>query len=96
MEDEEYKHARERAQSLRGFYTNLISFAVVNLILFAINAITSPGNWWFYWVTIFWGIGLIFHALNVFSMSGDAGREWEDRKTREIMDKDQERKKKAS
>jgi hypothetical protein len=49
--------------------------------------------WWFYWALIGWGIGLGVHALAVFGFSGGGpwGREWEERKMREMMDKEQGR-----
>ena len=93
MADEQYEQAHERVQSLKGFYTNLITYVVINSFLALINAITTPGNWWFYWVSIFWGIGLLFHALDVFAFRGRyLGKEWEERKTRELMDEDRKRK----
>ena len=93
MANEEYKRAQEQVQSLKGFYANLISYAAVNFVLIVVNAITTPGEWWFYWVTIFWGIGLIFHALDVFTLRGKyLSKEWEERKIQEVMDKDRKRK----
>jgi hypothetical protein len=38
------------------------TFAIVNLFLFAINFLTSPGQWWFVFPLLGWGLGLIFHA----------------------------------
>lgn len=44
-------------------------FAVVNVILIALNLLTSPGELWFYWVTVFWGIGLLGHFIKAFVLS---------------------------
>ncbi|WP_394354489.1 2TM domain-containing protein [Methanothermobacter thermautotrophicus] len=30
------------------------------------NLLSTPGTWWFYWITVFWGIGIIWHAFGVF------------------------------
>ncbi len=93
MADAEYAQATRRAKSLRNFYTNVITFAAVNIGLFVINIVTSPGSLWFYWVTIFWGIGLLFHALDVFTFRGRyLGKEWEKNKAKEIIEKDKQRK----
>jgi hypothetical protein len=45
------------------------------------------GAWWFYWPLVGWGIGLGLHAFGVFGFGGGGpwGREWEERKTQEIM-----------
>ena len=90
QEQQRYERARARVQAIKGFYTHATAFVVVNLGLFLINLFT-PGPWWFFWPLIGWGIGLGVHALNVFGLGGRLGQDWEERKTRELMDKDQER-----
>jgi hypothetical protein len=90
QEQQRYQRARERVQALKGFYTHATAFILVNIGLVVINLLTG-GGWWFYWPLIFWGIGLGIHALNVFGLSGRFGQDWEERKTRELMGKDQER-----
>ena len=69
-------------------YTHAMVYVFVNIMLFVINFLT-PGPWWFYWPLIFWGIGLGAHALNVFGFGGRLGQDWEERKTRELMDKEE-------
>ena len=97
MEDQEqqrYQRAHARVQALKGFYTHAFAFVVVNIGLFIINLLTVSsgyGPWWFYWPLIGWGIGLGVHALNVFGLGGRLGQDWEERKTRELMEKDQGR-----
>jgi len=40
-------------------------------------------------VTIFWGIGVLIHASKVFVLKGKfLGEEWEEKKIREIMEKE--------
>ncbi len=94
MEDQQqrYERARARVQAIKGFYIHASVFVVVNVALFAINAGVG-GGWWFYWPLIGWGIGLGLHALGVFGFGGGGpwGREWEERKTREMMDKERGR-----
>ncbi len=94
MEDQQqrYERARARVQAIKGFYIHATIFAFVNIGLFVINALTSGlagGVWWFYWPLIGWGLGLGAHALGVFGFGGGGpwGRDWEERKTREMMDK---------
>lgn len=71
-DDELYRRAERRADEKIGFYKHLYSFIGVNILLFVINAVTNflnPGNeggWWFFWITIFWGIGLVVHFLKIF------------------------------
>jgi hypothetical protein len=48
---------------------------------------TSPGNWWFYWVLLGWGIGLFFHAMGVFVFNKFPGKKWEERKIKEELER---------
>jgi hypothetical protein len=90
-EQQRYDRARARAKELRDFYAHATVYVLVNLGLFAINVLTG-GGWWFYWPLLGWGIGLGIHALSVFAFGGGPfGREWEERKTRELMDRDRDR-----
>ena len=84
-----YDRARARVQAVKGFYLHGVAFVVVNIALFALNALLGEG-WWFYWPLIGWGIGLGLHGFSVFGFGGGGpwGREWEERKTQEIMDKE--------
>ncbi len=92
MEDEKrqsYERARARVQALKGFYIHTSAFAVVNIALLVINVLVG-GGWWFYWPLVGWGIGLVVHALAVFGFGGGGpwGRDWEERKMREMMDRE--------
>lgn len=85
--ENEYERARKRVKDLKDFYIHLFVFALVNLTLFIINFVSSPGVWWFYWVTVFWGIGLIWHAFGVFIVDRLFGKDWEEKKVKEYMEK---------
>lgn len=86
MEDERYAKARSRVRRMRAFYTSLGTFVIVNITLFLINLVTH-GDWWFYWVTIFWGIGLLWQAWGVFGPAARFGDDWEERKIQEDLRK---------
>jgi uncharacterized protein YhhL (DUF1145 family) len=89
MNDEKYEKAKKRVEELKKFYSNLTTYVVINVILIIINLVTSPGNLWFYWVTIFWGIAILLHASRVFVLKGKVfGEEWEQKKIKEIMEKE--------
>ncbi|NYT16831.1 MAG: 2TM domain-containing protein [Methanomicrobiales archaeon] len=88
MEDEAYQRAKSQVEALKGFYSHLGVFIAVNALLFVINYLTSPGFWWFYWVTIFWGFGLLMHGLGVFSHGKIFTKAWEEKKIQEYMGKE--------
>jgi hypothetical protein len=90
MDDLKYKRAKERVEELKGFYGHLIAFIIVNAFFAIVNFLTTPGLWWFLFITFFWGIGLTIHGLSVFMKRGIFSKEWEDRKIKEYMEKEKE------
>ena len=92
MEDnneKKYEMAQQRVGEIKKFYSDLIGYVVVNVILFVIDFLTSPGDWWFYWVTLIWGALIIGHAVKVFAFgSGLGSKKWEEDKIKEIMNKE--------
>ena len=83
-----YERARKRVEDIKGFYTHLTVYVLVNLGLLTLNLLTSPNELWFYWPLLGWGIGVAAHAVSVFGPGLMWGPEWEERKIRELMDKD--------
>jgi len=74
MEDQEaYERAKKRAEAKIGFYLHLTIYVVVNIVLVIVNLRTSPEYLWFIWPLLGWGIGVFFHALEVFVLSGKRG-----------------------
>ncbi|WP_332448591.1 2TM domain-containing protein [Methanoculleus sp.] len=51
----------------------------------------SPNSLWFYWVTFFWGIAVVLHGISVYVEGRIFGRAWEERKIREIMEREERR-----
>lgn len=86
-QDPAYQRAVARAGALRAFYSSLAAFVVINIALFLLNLVTG-GGWWFYWVTIFWGIGMLFWAFSLFVQKGRFGDTWEQRKADEIYEQE--------
>jgi len=83
-ESNKYIRAKQRVDELKGFYGNLISYCVVIPFLAFINYKTYWGFQWFWFPLAGWGIGLLIHAFSIFGY----GSSWEERKIRELMDKD--------
>ncbi|MDD5689640.1 MAG: 2TM domain-containing protein [Caldisericia bacterium] len=88
MEEEKYQEVKKRVEEIRGFYSHLLAYVLVNILLFIINLLTSPGVFWFYWPLLGWGIGVLVHAIGVFGLFGFLGKEWEERKIKELMEKE--------
>ena len=58
-----------------GLYIHATVYAAVNVLLITINLSTAPGQFWFQWPLLGWGIGLLAHAAAAFSLAGRR-REW--------------------
>ncbi len=84
--DERYRLAKRRVRVLKGFYIHLATYIAVMALLLLIDFLTG-GGWWFYWPLLGWGIGIIAHAFTVFGIGGFLGSDWEEKKTRDLMNK---------
>ena len=93
-EEDKYLMAKKKVENIKGFYGNLIVFIAVNIVLVIINLSTSPNHLWFYWPLMWWGLGVVFHGLKVFEIFPGLGKEWEEKKIKELMEKEKENKNK--
>ena len=87
-EQQAYLRAIERAKELKKFYAHLGTYIVMSLFFFILNLVTSNGHWWFYWPMLGWGLAIALRAIKVFGF----GSEWEERKAKEIYEKEQNKK----
>lgn len=92
-QDLEYEIAAKRVKRLKGFYTHLLVYILVNIFIIVVNfREMKPGeNYWRdenFMTAFFWGIGLVAHAFSVFVPNFMFGNKWEDRKIKELMEKD--------
>lgn len=87
--ESKYIRAKERVDELRKFYGNLTSYVLVIAGLAAVNYWSNGFSYmWFLWAAFGWGIGLFFHAINTFRINPFFGKGWEERKIKELMDKE--------
>ena len=96
-EQERYDRAKKRVKKITGFYSHALVYMVINLIVVVINIQQlDAGESYFHWknfVTLFfWGIGLFAHGLSVFLPYAILGKDWEERKIKEFMEKERQSK----
>ena len=84
-DEERLARARRRVAALKSFYIHLFLFALVMVLLTAVNAAVG-GPWWVLWVLLGWGIGVVAHGLTVYGQTSRAIAAWEERKLREFID----------
>ena len=87
MTDPRVEQARKRVRDLRGFYVHVAIYVVVIGGIALINWVTNPSYWWVVWPMIGWGIGLGAHAVSVLFEGSFLGPEWEERKTRALLER---------
>ncbi len=88
IENSKYVRAVEKVEKLKEFYQNLASYCIVIPFLIFINLKFSPGFHWFWFPIFGWGVGLTFHFLEVNNYNIFLGKNWEERKIKEMMKED--------
>lgn len=88
-----YKAAQKRMKDIKGFYIHLTVYILVNIAIFIASTmnqgiIEGLTRWTNYTTFFFWGIGLFAHWASVFAPNLMFGKDWEERKIKEIMEKD--------
>ncbi len=89
-----YEKAKKRVENEKRFYSHLTAYIIINIALLFINSgFVDEGfnNWldWHLYITpIAWGIGLAAHGISVFGKIPTFGKDWEEKKIKELMDKD--------
>jgi len=92
--ENKYIRAKERVDELKKFYSHLTSYVLVITGLGALNYWVDGWRYmWFLWAAMGWGIGLFFHALNTFRWNPFFGKDWEKRKIKEYIEKQEEQEK---
>ncbi|MDT0621968.1 2TM domain-containing protein [Croceitalea vernalis] len=82
-----YNKAVERVKCIKSFYTHLTIYFLVISALAYINYSTTS----FVWVifpAVGWGLGLISHGLRAFGQNLIFGKDWEERKIKELIESD--------
>ncbi len=93
LEEQKFIRAKKRVKAIKGFYSHFAVYLAVNIFIIAARMISDGGmeelwDWTTYNTAIFWGIGVVFHALSVFGINFIMGSNWEEKKIEEIVNKD--------
>ncbi len=93
-----YKRAEKRLKEIKGFYWHLFWFLVINVFISTKKIYRNFENresfseaffdFGTFTVWIFWGIGIMFHWFGVFGKHFVFSKNWEKRKIKEFMDKE--------
>jgi len=94
-EEDSYLRAKKKLEKIVGFYWHLAAYIIVNtflIIMIAANNDADESMWNFrsFTTAFFWGIGLCFHFFGVFGKNILFGKQWQEKKIKEFMDKDKQ------
>lgn len=87
IDDKRYQKAKEKVEAVKGFYGNLIAYCIVIPCLALLNYKTTSFPWIIFPV-LGWGFGLMTHGMEAFGYNPLWGKRWEEKKLRELMDKE--------
>ncbi|WP_278035300.1 2TM domain-containing protein [Flavobacterium nitratireducens] len=93
-EFERYEAAQKKVKKLKDFYSHLLTYVIVVSFLAFINFYYTPQYLWFIWTLMGWGIGVLFHALGTFEIIPFFGKDWEQKKINELIEKENHNQKK--
>ncbi len=90
MENKEaYHNARRKARLVKDLYAHVGPYFIVTGLLFLVNFLTSPGEWWVLYPLIGWGVCLTINILDTIVKITGFWAKWEESKTEELMRKEQ-------
>lgn len=89
----QYENALKRVKKIKGFYTHLIVYVVINIMIIIVNIQNLDKEESYFqlenfFTAFFWGIGIVAHALSVFGPNLFLGNDWEEKKIKELMEKE--------
>ncbi len=92
IEREAYDMACKKVKKIKGFYTHLTVYIFVNLFIVYLNISNLKENESYFefknfMTAFFWGIGLLTHGFSVFVPDIILGKNWEERKIKDLMNK---------
>jgi hypothetical protein len=95
QDDKKLARAKKRIKEIKGFYSHLTIYILVNLFILAAStqffsqfSIEGQGFWKYLSTPVFWGIGLLIHGLALYVPTIGFIKNWEERKIKELMNKD--------
>lgn len=92
-----YLRAEKKVETLKGFYGHLTAYIIVNIGIILVSAnVFGKGEidfsgWGTYATALFWGIGLISHAIYVFfeiHVKNNFLKRWEEKKIKQFLEED--------
>lgn len=88
LNEDKYTRAKRIIKKRKSFYSHLLSYCIVISILAYLNYSTTSFPWVIF-PALGWGIGLISHWMCTYNYNPILGKDWEERKIRELMNREE-------
>lgn len=88
ISEKRYANAKEHVEKLKGFYVHFTIYLIFVPIFIYLNYISNANFPWAIFPIAGWGFGVAGHAADTFNWNPFFGKDWEQRKIRELMDKE--------
>ena len=96
ISNERFYAAFKRVKRIKRFYLHVFIYVLVNLFIIIGQRFDDEKNltnaiffqWHTYSTAFFWGIGLLAHGISVFGTDIFFGQNWEERKVKELLEKE--------
>ncbi len=88
ISEKRYKLAKKRVEEIKIFYLHFGIYLICVPIFIYLNYLSKAGFPWAIFPIAGWGIGVVSHASEAFNYNPFFGKKWEERKIRELMDKE--------
>ena len=89
ISDKRLERAKEHVEKLKGFYVHFTIYLIFVPFFIYLNHKSGTDFPWAIFPIAGWGLGVLGHASEVFDWNPFLNKEWEARKIRELMDKEE-------
>ena len=88
ISEKKYEQAKEQVEKIKGFYIHATIYCIFVPVFIWLNLQSNAGFPWAIFPIGGWGFGVLGHAAETFNYNPFFGKEWEERKIKDLMDKD--------
>lgn len=88
ISEKRYENAKDQVNKIKGFYAHFTIYLIFIPIFIWLNYQSNAGFPWALFPIFGWGFGVAGHAAETFNWNPFFGKDWEERKIREMLDKE--------
>ena len=90
ISEKRYENAKDQVDKIKGFYAHFTIYLIFVPIFIWLNFQSNAGFPWALFPIGGWGFGVAGHAAETFNWNPFFGKDWEQRKIKEMLDREDE------